>query len=186
MHESDPKVAVPMVQRGEFDLAVVHDWRNSPLSVPDGLQRQHLLDDPAEVALPTHHPLAGRASLALCDLASDGWIGAPPGDICHAWLADTLRRGGIEPKVVHYSSEYPTQLALVAAGLGAAVLPRLGRGPLPPGVVAIPVRPTLVRHISVVWRCESARRPAVQAMVAALRTAVTTVGGMPMAVVEAR
>lgn len=179
LHESDPKAAVPLVQRGDFDLAVVQDWENSPLPLPEGLERQHLLDDSAEIALPEDHPMAGRTSLALRDLADDGWIGAPPGDICHAWLADTLRRAGIEPKVAHYSCEYPTQLALVAAGLGAAVLPRLGRGPLPAGVVAVPVRPTLVRHIYAVWRCESARRPAVQAVVAALSCGVDTVQGRP-------
>ncbi|PSK99604.1 molybdate transport repressor ModE-like protein [Murinocardiopsis flavida] len=179
LHECDPKVAVPLVQRGDFDLAVVQDWANSPLPLPEGVQRQHLADDAAEIALPAGHPMAGRAALALRELAAAHWIGAPPGDICHAWLADTLRRAGIEPKVAHYASEYPTQLALVAAGLGAAVLPRLGRGPLPPGVVAVPVRPALVRHIYAVWRGESARRPAVQAMVAALRGGVDTVMGAP-------
>ncbi|TDQ54912.1 LysR family transcriptional regulator [Actinorugispora endophytica] len=176
LHECDPKVALPQVLRGDFDLAVVQDWQNSPLPFPEGLEKLHLLDDPAEVAVPSSHPLAGRSSLAFTDLAEDTWVGAPPGDICHAWLCHTLRNGGVEPRIAHFSLEYPTQLALVAAGIGVAVLPRLGRGLLEPGVVTIPVRPRLVRHIYVVWRAEAGRRPAVQAMVTALRGAVDTVG----------
>lgn len=127
LHELDPKYSLPQVLRGEFDLAVVHDWESSPLPTPEGLDREQLLDDPAEIALTESHRLAGREAVGFAELAEEPWIGAPPGDICHAWLCDTLRRGGVEPKVVHYASEYPTQLALAAAGLGVAVLPRLGR-----------------------------------------------------------
>ncbi|GLU49192.1 LysR family transcriptional regulator [Nocardiopsis ansamitocini] len=177
LHECDPKTALPQVLRGDFDVAVVQDWKNSPLPFPDGLQKLHLLDDPAEVALPAGHSLAGREWLAVTDLAQEKWVGAPPGDICHAWLSHTLRHGGVEPKIAHFSSEYPTQLALVATGLGVAVLPRLGRDLLPPGVVTVPVKPRLVRHVYVVWRTEAGRRPAVQATVAALRAAVDTVEG---------
>lgn len=38
------------------------------------------------------------------------------------------------------SAEYATQLALVAAGFGTAVLPRLGRGALPKGVTVLSFR----------------------------------------------
>ncbi|MEY9215072.1 LysR family transcriptional regulator [Thermobifida halotolerans] len=176
LHECDPKAALPQVLRGDFDLAVVHDWRGSPLSFPEGMDKLHLMDDPAEIALPSAHPLADRATLAVTDLATEDWVGAPPSDICHAWLCHTLRSHGMEPRIVHFSQEYPTQLALVAEGHCVALLPRLGRGTLPAGVVAVPVRPRLVRHLYIVWRCESRRRPAVQAMVEALREAVDTVG----------
>ncbi len=176
LHERDPKAALPQVLRGEFDLAVVHDWRGSPLSFPAGLEKLHLMDDPAEIALPSTHPLAGREALSLTELADEEWVGAPPTDICHAWLCHTLRSHGMEPRIVHFSQEYFTQLALVAEGHGIAVLPRLGRGPLPPGVAAVPVRPRLERHLYLVWRCESRHRPAVQAVVRALQEAVDTVG----------
>ncbi|RCV50862.1 LysR family transcriptional regulator [Marinitenerispora sediminis] len=175
LFEADPKVALPQVQRGEYDLAIVHDWADSPLPIPDGLEKAPLVDDPAEIVLPEGHPLAGEPSLELAALAEERWISAPPGDICQVWLTQSLRRSGVEPEIVHYSAEYPTQLALVAAGLGIAILPRLGRGILPPAVVTVPVRPVLMRHLYVVWRAEASRRPAVQAVVAAMRAAVATV-----------
>jgi len=84
-------------------------------------------------------------------------------------LLHTLRTQGLEPQVSHTAAENPTQLALVAAGLGAAVIPRLGRDPLPGGVRMIPVRPTLSRHIYAVWRADAARRPSIRVTVEALR-----------------
>ncbi|MFC7326393.1 LysR family transcriptional regulator [Marinactinospora rubrisoli] len=181
LFEADPKVALPQVQRGEFDLAIVHDWQGSPLPIPDGLEKAPLLDDPAEVVLPAGHPLAGSSSVELTTLAEESWICAPPGDICQVWLTQRLRQSGVEPRIEHDVAEYPTQLAMVAAGLGIAILPRLGRGILPPAVVTVPVRPVLVRHLYVVWRAEAARRPAVQAVVAAMRTAVANVEEPQMA-----
>jgi hypothetical protein len=56
----------------------------------------------------------------------DDWIGWSTGQICHDWLVRTLRRQGAEPCVVHTASEHSAQLALVAAGLGVAVIPAAG------------------------------------------------------------
>ncbi|MBB6173907.1 molybdate transport repressor ModE-like protein [Nocardiopsis mwathae] len=169
--ECDPPASQSQVLRGESDLAVVQDRYGSPLPIPEGIERAHLFDDPAEVAMPAAHPLAGRADVELSELAGDPWISSPRGTLCYDWLADTLRRQGVEPRIAHYSDEYPTQLALVSAGLGLALLPRLGRGRPSPDVVTVPVRPVMVRSVYAVWRREAGRRPAVQAMLDALRTA---------------
>ncbi len=67
------------------------------------------------------------------------------------------------------ADEYATQLALVAAGLGTAIVPRLGRCDVPESVRIVPVRPALTRHVYAIWRAEAARRPAIRAAVAALR-----------------
>ncbi|WP_067972043.1 LysR family transcriptional regulator [Nocardiopsis trehalosi] len=175
--ESDPLVSLELVRRGEHDVALVQDWRNSPLPLPAGLDRVHLFDDPAEIALPAGHPLADRAELVLPDLGDEVWICSPQGSICHDWLTDTLRRAGVEPRVAHYAGELPTQLALVAAGLGCALLPRLARERLPDGVVTLPLRPRLERGVHAVWRREDGRRPVVRATVAELREAVGRLEG---------
>lgn len=64
-------------------------------------------------------------------------------------------------------------LALVAAGLGVAIVPRLGRGPAPPGVVIETIQPSATRRVSAVWRADTAGRPAVGAAVRVLRAAST-------------
>lgn len=54
-------------------------------------------------------------------------------------------------------------IALVAAGPGIGLVPRLGLGPVPAGVVIRPVRPAATRRIFALWRTHSTARPAVEA-----------------------
>jgi DNA-binding transcriptional LysR family regulator len=167
----EPVESLPRVGRGDLDMAVVLDWFNAPLALPGGLMKAPLCDDTADVVVPEGHPLAAAEAVDLTDLAEEEWICWPSGGFCREWLLLTLRSQGIEPRISHTASEHHTQLALVAAGLGVAVAPRLGRDPMPQGVRAVPVRSTLTRHIYAVWRADAARRPAIRAAVSALQAA---------------
>jgi len=169
--ELEPEYGVNGLIRGDLDLAVVLDWYNKPLPVPGGLVKATLLDDPADVAMPEGHPLADRDTVDLEDFADDEWISWPEGEFCHEWLVYTLRAKGIEPRIAHLAGEHHTQLALVAAGLGVCVAPRLGRGPMPAGVRAVPVRHRVHRYVHAVWREDADRRPSIRAAVEALREA---------------
>ncbi|MFL6056316.1 MAG: LysR family transcriptional regulator [Actinoallomurus sp.] len=177
LREQEPHASLPLAVRGEIDLGIVQDWFNVPLAIPDGLVKAPLLDDVADVALPADHPLAGREVIDLADLRGEAWIAQSAGAICRDWLEHTLRTAGLEPRINHTADEYATQLALVAAGLGAAIIPRLGRCDVPPGVRIVPVRPALTRHVYGIWRAEAARRPAIRAAVAALRAAASDTAG---------
>ncbi|MFF8657080.1 LysR family transcriptional regulator [Streptomyces huasconensis] len=170
-HEVEPAPAVAAVVRGDIDMAVVLDWYNKPLPIPDGLVKAPLLEDPADIAMPAAHPLADRSEVDLDEFADDEWITWGEGEFCHEWLLLTLRGKGIEPHVAHRAQEHHTQLALVAAGLGVCVAPRLGRDPMPVGVRAVPVRHRVRRHVYVVWRADADRRPSIRAAVEALRAA---------------
>ncbi|MGW2291289.1 LysR family transcriptional regulator [Streptomyces phaeochromogenes] len=169
--ELEPETGVAWVTRGDLDLAVVLDWYNKPLPLPDGLVKASLLDDPTDLALPVGHRLADRSEVDLADFADDEWIAWDEGEFCHEWLLFTLRGKGIEPVVAHRAVEHHTQLAMVAAGLGVCVAPRLGRDPVPAGVRTVPVRPRVTRHVYAVWRADADRRPAIRAAVDALRSA---------------
>jgi DNA-binding transcriptional LysR family regulator len=174
LEEAEPHESLPRVARGDLDMAVVQDWFNAPLALPEGLSRAALLDDVADVALPEDHPLAGRDTVDIYELADAPWITWSRGWICNAWLLHTLRSHGTEPDIAHTAAEHHTQLALVAAGLGVAVIPRLGRDPVPGGVRFVPVRPALTRHIYVVWRADADRRPSIRAAIEALRESAPT------------
>ncbi|GLW98384.1 LysR family transcriptional regulator [Microtetraspora sp. NBRC 16547] len=171
LYEREPERQIREVSRGEIDLAVVQDWLNRPMAIPDGLSRAALLDDVADVVVPAGHPLADKPEISLADLPGEGWISGSAGTVCHDFLLFLLRSAEKEPRIVAMADEYPTQLALVAAGHGYAVIPRLGRGRLPEGVRAVPVAPRLQRRIYALWRTDAARRPAIRAAVDALRTA---------------
>ncbi|TXJ74700.1 LysR family transcriptional regulator [Streptomyces lavendulae] len=169
--ELEPEQGIAAVVRGDLDLAVVLDWYNKPMPVPDGLVKAPLLDDPAEVAMPAGHRLAGRAEVDLAEFAEDEWITWGEGEFCHEWLMFTLRSKGVEPIVGHRAGETHTQLQLVSAGLGVCIAPLLGRHPVPDGVVLVPLTQRVRRHVYVIWRADADRRPSIRAAVEALREA---------------
>ncbi|MET9696162.1 LysR family transcriptional regulator [Streptomyces sp. NPDC006529] len=177
--EVDPHLSVDLVTRGVTDLAVAHDWDIAPLPVPDGVEQAVIGDDLCDLLVPAAHPFAARAVVRRADLVGERWICQPPGRVCHDWLVRTLRAVGSEPDVAHVAEENHTLVALVAAGLGIAVVPRLGSGPLPPGVVAAPLRPAPSRRLHALWRAGAARRPAITAAVRALREHGATTSGGP-------
>ena len=159
--ETDPADAVRLVERGGADLAVVHDWATLPLEVPDGLVRRHLLTDVADALLPADHPHAYAEQVRAVDLAGECWASTPPGTICHAWLQQMLAVHGRRPDVRYYDASFGTHVALVEHAVAVALVPRLGRDRLPPGVRAVPVvDPAPHRHVSAVWRRSSAANPA--------------------------
>ncbi|MGW2845278.1 LysR family transcriptional regulator [Streptomyces sp. NPDC001274] len=175
--ELEPEAGIRAVIRSDVDLAVVLDWSNKRLPVPGGLTRVELLEDAPDVAMPAGHRLAGRSEVDLEDFADDDWVSWPEGEFCYDWLVFTLRSKGIEPRIAHLAGEHHTQLALIAAGTGVCVAPRLGRGPVPDGVRLVPVRQRMRRHVHAVWRTDADRRPSVRAAVAALRQAGREVEG---------
>ena len=171
MEEMEPGDAVLQVERGDIDVALAQDWINQPLHVPEGLSRAPLFDDIVDIALPRDHPLAARETLAVTELADEPWISWQSGSICHDWLMLTFRKEGREPDVHHNALEYATQLSLVGAGCGVAVLPRLGRGQVPDNVRVVAMKPALTRHVYALWRSDAARRTSILATVAAFRQA---------------
>ncbi|WP_329117558.1 LysR family transcriptional regulator [Streptomyces sp. NBC_01465] len=169
LSEVDPHLSIGLVARGVVDLAVAHDWDIAPLPTPEGVEQAVIGDDPCDLLVPAAHPLAGRKSVRREELAGEVWVCQPPGRVCHDWLVRTLRAIGEEPDIAHTAEENHTIVALVAAGLGIAVVPRLGRGPVPEGAVAVPLDPLPVRRLYALWRTGAARRPAITETVRALQ-----------------
>ena len=174
-HEQEPHHSIPNLVRRDVDLIIINDWENAPIALPEGITRAPLFDDIADIALPPRHRLAKTKSrtIKLSDLGGEEWIVWPSGSICHDFLMHTLRKEGREPKIAHTAGEYQTQLALVAAGLGCCVLPRLGRGDVPKGVTIAPSQPALRRHVYAAWRTHATRRNVIQAAVEQFQIAGT-------------
>ncbi|WP_180929465.1 LysR family transcriptional regulator [Streptomyces sp. AJS327] len=169
LSEVDPHHSIDLVTRGVIDLAIVHDWNISPLPGLDGVERAAIGEDVSAVVVPAGHRLADREAVRGEDLVGERWICQPPGSVCHDWLVRMLRGSGREPDLAYEVAEYHTQVALVAAGVGVALVPRLGSGPLPVGVALLPLEPTPVRRLYALWREGASRRPAIEETVRVLR-----------------
>ncbi|HLM20035.1 MAG TPA: LysR family transcriptional regulator, partial [Propionibacteriaceae bacterium] len=143
--ERQPDEAIRLVVAGHLDIALVNDWMDAPLVVPDAIERLLIMNDAVDLAVPADHPLAQRTSVEITELCAEPWITWPHGAICHEWLTQTLRQHGLTPEVTHTAEEHQTQLAMVAAGLGIAVMPRLGRGSIA-GVSIVSLKPAFSRQ----------------------------------------
>jgi DNA-binding transcriptional LysR family regulator len=165
--EINPPEGLEWLSRGRVDLAVLDDWPEVALRFPPGIEYVELGVDVADLLVPADHRLARVRSVGLTQVLRDPWISSPRGAICHDWLIRVLP--GVSPDF--YVAEFATQITLVAAGLGVAMVPRLARPALPDGVAVVPVRPMPTRKVRVAWRTSGASRPAVQAAVSALRAA---------------
>ncbi len=169
LSEVDPHLSVDLVARGVTDVAVAHDWDIAPLPAPEGVEQAVIGDDHCDLVVPQGHPFTTRSVIRRADLGGQRWVCQPPGRVCHDWLVRTLRTAGFEPDIAHVAEENHTIVALVAAGLGVAVVPRLGTGALPAGAVAVPLEPGPVRRLYALWRTGAARRPAITEAVRTLQ-----------------
>lgn len=167
--ERDPWEAVDLIATGRSDIGLVHSWGDVPLAIPDHVHTIHLMRDVADVLVPRSHRLSERAKVTPLDLRNERWVATPENTICREWLTRMHDGTGGLPNIVHQSGEFESHIILVAAGLGVALVPRLGRSALPAEVVAVPVHdPVPSREISLIVRRTMAGSPAVAAVLAAL------------------
>jgi DNA-binding transcriptional LysR family regulator len=169
LREVEPWQAVDQVAEGQADLAVVHRWGDVPIAIPDHLERATVHRDEAELIVREDHRLARRTTVRPADLADEHWIATPEGTICRQWLMRMYAGTGRLPVIEHTSMEFDSHLALVSDGLGVALVPRMGRSPLPAGTRAVRVvDPVPEREVLAVWRRSQDRSPAIRAVVDAL------------------
>ena len=167
--EHEPWDTVDLVATGQVELGLFHTWGDVPVDVPDHLVRTEVARDVADVVVHRDHPLAGRSSVTPADLVDEGWVATPEGTICRQWLSRMYDGTGRRPRIAHVSMEFESHLALVRAGLGIALIPRLGRSDLGGSLVAVPAHdPEPTRQVVAVHRRTLDDSPAVAAALAAL------------------
>lgn len=173
--EREPWDAIELVADGRSDVAIVHRWGDVPIAVPDHLDQTPVTRDVADVIVPAGHPLAGRDRVTPADLVDERWIATPQGTICRQWLTRMYDGTGRLPLIAHESMEFHSHVALVEAGLGIALIPRLGRSELPAGLCAVPAHePVPTRDVLALHRRSMATSPAVRAFLAALAALAPT------------
>jgi DNA-binding transcriptional LysR family regulator len=172
--EAEPEWALPALALGDVDLVLADEWAHGPLARPPGVDREDLFGDPVGVVLPEgHHAARGGGPVALSALAGEAWVTGHPGS---AWALMTERTcralGAFDPDIRHRANDAVVSLALVAAGRALTLLPALVRPEAHPGVVVRPLAEGEVdRTVFVATRAADAARPAVRALLGAVRDA---------------
>jgi DNA-binding transcriptional LysR family regulator len=166
---AEPDEAAARLRSGDADLAIVYDHESTPGLLAPELEVTELIDDRYDVIVPRGHPLADRRRLSLADFAEEPWIASTSGQGCRRITETVCRAAGFEPRVAFEADETLAAQALVAAGVGVTMLPRLALTSIHPGVVARPLHDAPVRRV-LAARLESAyRSPASVAMVQILQ-----------------
>jgi DNA-binding transcriptional LysR family regulator len=168
--EADPEECFNLLLADEADVAVVVATATLPATNDPRFEQRHLLEDPLDLLVPETHRLAGEGSVLLGDLVGEPWIMDRPGRPYHQLLQTACAAAGFSPAVAHIASEWDTGAALVAAGLGIALIPRLAHQPTGYPIVRVPLRgdPTPSRHILTGIRRGSAEQPLIADTLATL------------------
>ncbi|MEV7296032.1 LysR family transcriptional regulator [Streptomyces microflavus] len=123
VREAEAAQAYELLTAGEVDLALSLA-AHAPTARDPRFSLYPLLADPLDVALPAGHPLAGAPALRLADLAADRWIFGGSGPWSEITTA-ACEAAGFVPEQAHSAAGWTAILALVEAGMGVALVPRM-------------------------------------------------------------
>jgi DNA-binding transcriptional LysR family regulator len=187
----------------EVDLALVDEYDDVTRVREPGIELLDLMEDPLYVAVPPdlvppesappesappeHVPAPGAPGVApgaavdrtvpLARLAGAPWIMDTETSTIYRAVLRHFRRAGFEPVVRSNCRDYSVIIALVEAGLGAAILPGLALRERQVRAVVVPLDPPLHRRVMVALKPERRAHPAVAAMLAALGSPVAGTRG---------
>ncbi len=133
MVEAEPDEAHQLLRAGDIDLALVYDYAVVPGTLDPELETDHLIDDVYDAVVPKDHPLAARSRLAMTDLGDEPWVGPTDRSGCRLIVDRACREAGYDARIAEADETMAAQ-ALVAAGMGVTIYPRLALSPLHPGV----------------------------------------------------
>lgn len=137
--EQEPQEALDALDAGELDIAVTVDYPGAPSREDARYRRVDLIADVMDAVVPVGHPLAGRSSVNLTELAGDVWVGAAASDACGHIVTGICAASGFSPNVQYSCREWDAVAALVAAGVGVALIPRSAQPLRPHGLAVLPV-----------------------------------------------
>jgi DNA-binding transcriptional LysR family regulator len=152
----------------DVDVVIGHRSDGVVPAEHPGLTVVPLLREPLEVALPLDHPLAGRERVTVADVIGEPWVCVPEGYPIDRVLVSMALQSGVVPRVVHRTVHLPVIEAMVAAGLGVALVPRHTSAGRAPGRFRLATLDSVQagRHVEALMRPERAARPVVQTVVA--------------------
>ncbi|NUK26946.1 LysR family transcriptional regulator [Streptomyces lunaelactis] len=138
VREAEAAEAYELLSNGDVDLALSLA-AHAPTARDPRFSRVPLLADPLDVAMPAGHPLARAAGLRLAGLSGEPWIFGGSGPWSEITLA-ACEAAGFVPEQAHSAAGWTAILAMVEAGMGVALVPRMATGPERAGRTGVVMR----------------------------------------------
>jgi DNA-binding transcriptional LysR family regulator len=190
--QAEPAEALRMLRVGEADVALIFRYVHEPgqgggsasgvgdILAEEDLRYEPILDEPVYLITPADRSgnavrskAAGAVSLA--DYAGDRWIAGC--ERCQDVLIRLCRSAGFTPDIAVTTDDYVATQALVAAGLGTAILPGLALRALRHPEVGIAELAGTRRQVFAVSYGGPPERRAAAALLAALASTASQFAG---------
>jgi DNA-binding transcriptional LysR family regulator len=171
--------ALKELRSGAVDLVITEQASDVEKPRYPGLAVKPLGDDAYRIVAPSAW---ARDIRSIKDLVSRPWIAGEAGKPCGLALDRLAGKYGFKPGFVHRCIEYPSMLSMVAAGLGAAVVPVLALGSEPIGQIVVTRIPSGgFRRINAVYRAtDHGPEPMILVLINALEEAAREKGLDPV------
>lgn len=114
--EGDHEENLAALRGGRAEVVVGYD-----LTSPDGIDHEFIAEVSPHVILDTAHPLAGRAEVALAELANDPLVLLDLPD-SSTYFLQLFSDVGVTPNIKYRTKNYEAVRSLVAMGCGFAIL----------------------------------------------------------------
>ncbi|MBE0490168.1 MAG: LysR family transcriptional regulator [Halomonas sp.] len=137
------------LETGQLDIGFIH-----AMPLPETLATLTLADEPFFGCLPRHHPLASRSSLNLRDLNGEPLVmfRRALSPYYYDRILGLFHVADLKPNITHEVSQWLTIVALIAHGMGVALVPAALEGTHFSNVFFLPLSDVTIRHQSqCVW-----------------------------------
>ena len=169
-HAEHPRIQFALRQVRDDGLTAVLHTGPSDLELGtrrprNGVVQSDLLAvEPLRLAIPRGHRLHRQRQIWLKDLADESFIGLPSNSALRRLTDELCQRTGFSPSVVFEGNDLSIVGAMVAAGLGVAVVPAPRSGPIDAGSDSVHyceiLDPGAEREIRLAWATERRLPPA--------------------------
>ncbi|GGY83164.1 LysR family transcriptional regulator [Streptomyces omiyaensis] len=159
----EPDQALDELHKRSTDLALVHSYTVLPRSFPAAYEQALLMEEPVLLAL---HPrqadelgLRPGGPVDLSRTADMPWLTPGPETSCYEMIQRACGAAGFVPDIRARSSDFAVLAALVAAGAGIALIPRMA---LPDATGPLSLHPLLhpvSRSVFTVSRAGTGKHP---------------------------
>jgi len=167
--------AIELSVREDLSVSLAGELRQDRIDIailtatePDdcrGLEVKELTVERLVAVLPLGHRLSGERQIRIEQLRDENFVVSPPGATIRTAVLRAARNAGFEPRIVFESREVTRIRAIVAAGLGIAVLPRSDtRSPGPQVASAELIGGDFNHTLSLCWRERRRHSPAARAL----------------------
>ena len=152
LRELLPEPLMQAMNEGEFDFMTNEEMDGNQ---KDSYARLCLDRDVMAAVLPADHPLSGEPSVSLSQLRDEAFILFPDRTFVYQMAVSACMDAGFTPEISYTNFKIERLMEMVARGGVASLMVRAPAEAMAvPGVVVIPVQPSVLSSVNLLYRNE--------------------------------